>query len=124
MKVVVTGMGCVTCAGGNTESIWRTVVEGRSGLGPITRFPTDDFSTSLGGEARVDAPERDVVFALAREALRQAAPAIDDPRRAGVALGTTLGGQGYADAFMRGDIATGRTPPRLLPLPLDCRPSR
>lgn len=41
-EVVITGFGVVTPAGNDRESAWRGLVEGRSGVGPITAF---DVST-------------------------------------------------------------------------------
>ena len=39
-RVVVTGVGLVTALGTGTEETWKGLCEGRSGVGPITRFDT------------------------------------------------------------------------------------
>lgn len=119
MKVVVTGLGAVSPVGRDVESLWCAARDGRSGLRPITRFPTDGFLTNLGGEIHGAFPgdPRDWVFSFAREACRQAVEGsglpIQNPRRVGIAMGTTLGAKGYADAFMREAVLPGGKPPRL-----------
>ena len=45
--VVVTGMGLVTSLGRGTAENWRALVEGRSGIKTITRFPTDGLRTTM-----------------------------------------------------------------------------
>ncbi len=38
-RVVVTGIGAVTPLGNDIATTWDGIINGRSGLGPITRFP-------------------------------------------------------------------------------------
>ncbi len=50
-KVVVTGLGLVTCLGTGVEKNWEAVVAGRSGIRSITRFSNlEFFSTRIAGE--------------------------------------------------------------------------
>ena len=50
-RVVVTGLGAVTDVGIDVPSFWKSLLEGRSGIGPITNFPTTpDWPTRFGGE--------------------------------------------------------------------------
>jgi 3-oxoacyl-[acyl-carrier-protein] synthase II len=52
-RVVVTGLGAVTNVGNSVPEIWSALVEGRSGLGPITAFDqTDVWSTRIAGEVK------------------------------------------------------------------------
>ncbi len=51
-RVVVTGMGMVSPLGNDLESSWDSIVNGRSGLGPITLFDASAFSTRIAGEIR------------------------------------------------------------------------
>ena len=47
--VVVTGMGLVTPLGWGKQGNWGALVEGRSGIKPISRFPTDGLRTTIAG---------------------------------------------------------------------------
>jgi 3-oxoacyl-[acyl-carrier-protein] synthase II len=57
-RVVVTGVGAVSPCGLETASTWGAIVEGKSGIGPITRFDTTDFATKFAGECRGFDPEK------------------------------------------------------------------
>ena len=46
-RVVVTGMGMVTPLGNDVETTWRGLLEGRSGIGPITRFDASRHDTKI-----------------------------------------------------------------------------
>lgn len=48
-RVVVTGLGTVSPLGNDLASTWDGIVNGRSGIGPITHFDTTGFSTRIGG---------------------------------------------------------------------------
>jgi len=37
-RVVITGLGLLNACGNDAEAAWKSCVEGRSGIGPITRF--------------------------------------------------------------------------------------
>ncbi len=49
-RVVVTGMGVVSPLGANLAKTWEGVVQGRSGIGPITKFDASKFRTRIAGE--------------------------------------------------------------------------
>jgi len=51
-RVVVTGLGLVSPVGNDVASAWDSIVAGRSGIGPVTRFDTSSFPTHFGGEIR------------------------------------------------------------------------
>ena len=51
-RVVVTGLGIVSPVGNDIASAWASIVEGRSGIGPVERFDTGTFPTHFGGEIR------------------------------------------------------------------------
>jgi 3-oxoacyl-[acyl-carrier-protein] synthase II len=51
-RVVVTGVGLVTALGTGTELTWNGLLEGRSGVAPISRFDTTQFSTRIAAEIK------------------------------------------------------------------------
>ena len=51
-RVVVTGLGIVSPVGNDVGSAWGSILAGRSGIAPVTRFDTTKFSTHFGGEIR------------------------------------------------------------------------
>jgi 3-oxoacyl-[acyl-carrier-protein] synthase II len=51
-RVVITGVGLVTPLGTGVEKNWQAVMEGRSGIGPVTRFEAPDFPTRIAGEVK------------------------------------------------------------------------
>src|SRR4029078_9859650 len=56
-RVVVTGVGLVTPLGTGVEKNWTALLEGRSGVAPISRFPVADLPSRIAGEVRDFAPE-------------------------------------------------------------------
>ncbi len=51
-RVVVTGLGIVSPLGSRIETVWQNILQGESGIGPITRFDTEAFATRIGGAVR------------------------------------------------------------------------
>jgi 3-oxoacyl-[acyl-carrier-protein] synthase II len=51
-RVVVTGLGIVSPVGNDVAGAWASILAGRSGIGPVTRFDTVNFPTHFGGEIR------------------------------------------------------------------------
>ena len=51
-RVVVTGLGAVSPLGNTTDEFWAGLREGRSGIGPITKFDATGFPTRIAGEVR------------------------------------------------------------------------
>lgn len=108
MRVFVTGVGVVTPIGIGAQAFWRSLVEGRSGAGPITAFDTADFPVRIACEV-ADFVATD--FLEAREAVRmdrfsqmavgaallareQGGLNDSEPERTGVIVGTGIGGFG------------------------------
>ena len=50
--VVVTGLGIVSPLGLDVESTWRALLDGRSGVGPITLFDASDFPVQVAAEVK------------------------------------------------------------------------
>ncbi|HEX7151987.1 MAG TPA: beta-ketoacyl-ACP synthase II [Thermoanaerobaculia bacterium] len=51
-RVVVTGIGMITPLGIGNEATWQGLIEGRSGIGHITRFDTTQFACKIAGEVK------------------------------------------------------------------------
>jgi 3-oxoacyl-[acyl-carrier-protein] synthase II len=51
-RAVITGVGLVTPNGLDARSSWEAVLQGRSGIGPITKFDTARFSVRIAGEVK------------------------------------------------------------------------
>lgn len=103
-RVVITGMGAITPLGNDVASTWDGVVNGRSGIGPVTIFDAATFPVRIAGEVKGFAfdlhrlnPDiramagRSVLLGLeaGMMAIRDAGLDLDreDPRRIGVSLG-------------------------------------
>lgn len=56
-RVVVTGLGIVSPLGIGLEENWDAVSNGRSGIGPITRFDPKDVNAKIAGEVKNFNPE-------------------------------------------------------------------
>ncbi len=133
-RVVVTGLGAVTPVGLDVESSWRAVVEGRSGIGPVTLVPADHLPVRIAGEVRGFDPtvameakearraDRFAQFAVAaaREAIRQSGLVIDEDNGedVGVIIGSGAGGvQTYTDnQHVMDNRGAGRLNPLMIPM--------
>jgi 3-oxoacyl-[acyl-carrier-protein] synthase II len=51
-RVVVTGVGLVCGCGIGTDEVWRNLLAGKSGIGPITQFDSTAFDCRIAGEIR------------------------------------------------------------------------
>ena len=51
-RVVVTGIGGVTPLGLDMKETWEGAIQGRSGVGPITRFNAEAFACRFAGEVK------------------------------------------------------------------------
>jgi len=107
-RVVITGVGMVSPLGiGNPEN-WEALIQGRSGIGPITRFDARDYPCRIAGEVKGFNPEdwvpkKDVkkmdlfihyAMAAAEIAMRDAAFQVgpSEADRVGVYIGSGIGG--------------------------------
>ena len=101
-------MGLVIPTGIGVETAWRNVREGKSGIGPLTRFDTNGFETKIAAEVKNFNPELYIdkkeikkmdifihyAIAATKEALEDAQLAIipENAGQIGVIVGTGLGG--------------------------------
>ena len=51
-RVVITGLGVVTPLGNAVTEFWENIVQGKSGVGPITKFDTSRFKTKFACEVK------------------------------------------------------------------------
>ena len=51
-RVVVTGYGALSCVGNDVPTFWDSLVNGRCGIGQITRFDTSAYRTHIAGEVK------------------------------------------------------------------------
>ena len=56
-RVVITGMGAVTPVGNSVDESWGNIVEGVSGVGPVTLFETQDLLVQIACEVKGFDPE-------------------------------------------------------------------
>lgn len=89
-RVVVTGLGIISPVGNSIDTAWANVREGRSGIGPISRFDASAFSSRIAGEVRDFDPSK---YISAKEARRYdtfvhygVAAAVDAIADAGLAI--------------------------------------
>jgi nodulation protein E len=57
-RVAITGIGVVSPVGCELEEYWAALVEGRSGIGPLTTIPTDRLNTRIAAEVKNHKPEK------------------------------------------------------------------
>ncbi|HWQ23405.1 MAG TPA: beta-ketoacyl-ACP synthase II [Gaiellaceae bacterium] len=105
-RVAVTGLGAVTPLGHDARSTWEAVVAGRSGVDWIRSFDASGYPVRIAAEVKDLDPvaivgpkdarrlERNVVLAVAaaREAWADAGVDGIDPARAGILVGSAIGG--------------------------------
>lgn len=125
-EVVLTGFGAVTPVGNDRESTWRSLVEGRSGAGPITAFDASTLPVRIAAEVRGFDPaslldrkrlrrttrHTQLAIAATREAVADARLAIgdggEDPARVGVVINAAVAGFSAVEAATR-QLAAGDT---------------
>jgi len=107
-RVVITGVGMVSPLGIGIRENWQALLEGRSGIGPITRFDASDYACRIAGEVKGFNPEdwvpkKDVkkmdlfihyAMAAAEIAMRDAGFQVEasEADRVGVYIGSGIGG--------------------------------
>src|SRR5437762_7648850 len=115
-RVVITGLGALTPVGNTTEEFWSSLKQGKSGIGPITKFDVSEkdasgefkYVTRIAGEVRnfdelkyvekKDARRLDpyLKYAIATSAMAVEDAALDtgkvDSTRFGVLIGSGIGG--------------------------------
>jgi 3-oxoacyl-[acyl-carrier-protein] synthase II len=128
-RVVITGLGAVSPIGNDVPSMWRNALAGRSGAGPITQFDATGFKTQFACEVKdfdispvvskkeARRMDRFTQFAVsaAQQALDDSGLAVspDDSWRAGVFIGSGIGGISTLESEIRQLV--GKGPDRVSP---------
>ncbi len=51
-RVVITGFSMITALGNDAKTSWNNMINGASGVGPITKFDTEAYATKIAGEVK------------------------------------------------------------------------
>ena len=127
--MVVTGVGLVTPCGIGIDNVWNNILNGQSGIGPITRFDITQFDTKFAGEIKEFTPEDYIqpkevkkmdlfiqyAIAAAQIAVNDAGLDMsrEDSERVGVVVGTGLGGLPTIEKYH--SVLLERGPGRITP---------
>lgn len=117
-RIVVTGMGIVSCFGTDVETFYDKLLNGQSGIVPIEGFPCEEYPTRFAGEIRnfdpgnyMDKKQARRVDPFIRYAIVAGKKALEsakltndalaklDKKRAGIIIGSGMGGM---SAFLDG----------------------
>ena len=133
-RVVVTGMGMVSPLGMGVEKTWNALIQGKSGVGRITKFDSAGFDTQIAAEVKDFAPENFIDKKEARRmdifiqyAMAAAVMAMEDSQfkitpqnaeRVGVVVGAGLGGLTTIESFHKVllEKGPGRISPFFIPM--------
>ena len=129
-RVVVTGMGAVTPVGNDVATMWRSLIEGKSGAAPITHFDASNFEVRFACEVkgfdvtqymdRKEAKRSDqftqYAVAAANQAMHDAGFGDGtgyDPDNTGVIVGSGIGGLKIFEE--QHDVYRSRGPTKISP---------
>ncbi len=133
-RVVATGLGLATPLGIGIDNVWQRILNGESGISPITRFDANLHDTRFAGEIKGFKPEDYIhpketkrmdlfiQYALAASKIAMDDAGLDmdkeDAERMGVVVGTGLGGlptiEKYHSVFL--ERGPGRITPFFIPM--------
>jgi len=127
-------MGMVTPLGTGVEKSWNSLIQGKSGVGRITKFDSTGFDTQIAAEVKDFAPENFIDKKEARRmdifiqyAMAAAIMAMEDAQlkitpenaeRVGVVVGAGLGGLSTIESFHKVllEKGPGRISPFFIPM--------
>ena len=128
-RVVVTGMGVVSPLGCTLETFWSRLTAGQSGIRPITRFDASQYASKIAGEVvdfQIDEfiPKKEqrhmdpfCHYGVAASKLAVLDSGLDlakiDPTRAGVLIGSGIGG--LQVLLQQSQVLMNRGPSRFSP---------
>lgn len=133
-RVVVTGLGAVTPVGNQVQEFWEGIRAGKTGIGPITRFPAQGYKVRLAAEVKGFDPKKymepkqarrmalfsQYAVAAAKEAWEDSGLDMkkEDPYRAGVIIGSGVGDLRQVELCYEKILTKGpnRVPPLMVPM--------
>ena len=133
-RVVLTGFGAITPIGISKEEFWNSLIEGKSGVGYITKFDTSNHETKIAAEVKnfdpslyMEKKEAKRMDLFSQYAVAGARLALDDSgidldkinlERAGSIIGSGIGGisslESEKDKF--NEKGPGRISPLFIPM--------
>ena len=132
-RVVITGMGVISPIGSNLENFWQGLTAGRNGIGKITHFDANLFSSQIAGEAKdfnpadyLDKKEARKLVRFVQFAIVASKMALDNSglkiteenaNSTGVFIGSGIGGIGFLEeqAYILKDKGPARLSPFTVP---------
>ena len=130
-RVVVTGLGIVSPVGSTVTTAWESILAGRGGIAPITRFDASRFTTRFGGAvadfslddylSAKDARKMDAFMHYGVAASRQAVDdsgitvTAENAHRIGVAVGAGIGGIDTIERNFRAYLEAEESPRKVSP---------
>jgi 3-oxoacyl-[acyl-carrier-protein] synthase II len=130
-RVVITGLGIVSPVGSTIATAWQSILAGKSGIGPVTRFDVSAFPVRFGGSVLDFDPEKYLTakdlrrmdefmhygFAAAVDAFKDSSIVVtpENAERIGVTMGAGIGGlhtiEENHDKYLEG----GKSPKKISP---------
>ncbi len=128
-RVVVTGVGLLTPIGNNNEENWNSLMQGKSGIGKITKFNTENYPVKIAGELKDFDPvkyldkkevkkyDSFILYAIAAAKMAVEDSGIDfnkiNSEMAGVIIGSGIGG--FENIELAHSILMEKGPKRISP---------
>lgn len=119
-RIVITGMGLVSCFGTDVDDFYEALLAGKSGISPITNFPCEDYPTRFAASIQdfemgnyIDKKQAKRVDPFIRYTLVAGKKALEsahlggahldkiDKKRSGVLIGSGMGGM---SSFLNGSL--------------------
>ncbi len=123
-KVVITGLGVISCLGLTVDELWKNLLEGKSGIKKIEQFDTTGLASAIGGEITNFDPADYIDKKLIKRVdkfIHYALPAADqaiedaglnsyaglDKNKVGVIFGSGIGG---VESFYKTSVEIDKNP--------------
>ena len=128
-RVVITGIGVINAIGNTKEAYWDALANGNNGIGPLAAFDASEYRTQIAAQVKDFQAEEYldkkaasrfplfIQYALAASMMAHQDSGLDmskvDPYRAGVQIGSGVGGIGFLED--NAGILLERGPKRVSP---------